>query len=113
MQQLRDAAAEEKRMLRPELDAEPAGAAGDAVHVKTHYVAIARTAEIAEARSKLPIIGMEQEIMEAVMHNNVIVLSGETGCGKTTQVHELTCSQTSFCCNHLENDNISRCHNSC
>ena len=28
---------------------------------------------------------MEQEIVESVLENDVVVLSGETGCGKTTQ----------------------------
>ena len=58
-----------------------------------------------EARSKLPIIAQEQEIMETInsqvkllyflqclhlssLHyvQGVLVLSGETGCGKTTQI---------------------------
>ncbi|XP_044419378.1 ATP-dependent RNA helicase DEAH13-like [Triticum aestivum] len=29
---------------------------------------------------------MEQEIMEAIYENTVVILCGETGCGKTTQV---------------------------
>ncbi|KAK3159039.1 hypothetical protein QOZ80_2AG0144910 [Eleusine coracana subsp. coracana] len=29
---------------------------------------------------------MEQEIMEAIFENSIVILSGETGCGKTTQV---------------------------
>ena len=29
---------------------------------------------------------MEQEIMEAVYASDVVLLCGETGCGKTTQV---------------------------
>jgi hypothetical protein len=41
---------------------------------------------VEEARSGLPIIGMEQEIVEAIAENDVVVLCGETGCGKTTQV---------------------------
>ena len=35
---------------------------------------------------QLPVCGQEQEIMEAIMENPVIILSGETGSGKTTQV---------------------------
>eukprot|EP00884_Botryococcus_braunii_P019188 jgi/Botrbrau1/5953/Bobra.0366s0123.1 len=45
-----------------------------------------RSQEIEEARSGLPVLAMEQEIMEAVLENDVVVLCGETGSGKTTQV---------------------------
>ncbi len=37
-----------------------------------------------EAGEKLPTIRMEQEVMEAVMLHDVVVLCGETGYGKTT-----------------------------
>ena len=33
----------------------------------------------------LPVLGMEQEIMEAITGNDVCLLCGETGSGKTTQ----------------------------
>jgi len=36
--------------------------------------------------SELPIINMEQEIMEAFVHNPFIIVCGETGSGKSTQV---------------------------
>ena len=49
-------------------------------------VHVQRRADIQEVRSGLPITGMEQEVMEAVLQNDVVVLCGETGCGKTTQV---------------------------
>ena len=35
---------------------------------------------------KLPMCGMEQEFMEAVNQNDVVIVCGETGSGKTTQV---------------------------
>jgi HrpA-like RNA helicase len=33
---------------------------------------------------------MEQEIMEAIYENPVLILCGETGCGKTTQVPQVS-----------------------
>jgi len=53
---------------------------------KKQPVPINRTPEIIESRSKLPIIGEEQVIMEAISENDVIIVVGETGSGKTTQV---------------------------
>eukprot|EP00897_Mesotaenium_endlicherianum_P007407 jgi/Mesen1/6695/ME000343S05868 len=47
---------------------------------------VARTEEIEKARSGLPILMMEQELMEAVLAHPVVIVCGETGCGKTTQV---------------------------
>lgn len=44
-----------------------------------------RPADVVKARVGLPIIAMEQEIMEAIAENPVVVLCGATGCGKTTQ----------------------------
>ena len=41
-------------------------------------------------REGLPILGMEQEVMEAVTERDVVLLCGETGCGKTTQVRHAT-----------------------
>jgi HrpA-like RNA helicase len=45
-----------------------------------------RKPEIQEGREKLPILAEEQPIMEAVRENDVVILVGETGSGKTTQV---------------------------
>ena len=39
-----------------------------------------------KSRKKLPIWNQRIEILEAVEKNQVVVLCGETGCGKTTQV---------------------------
>ncbi|VAI56929.1 unnamed protein product [Triticum turgidum subsp. durum] len=49
-------------------------------------VPVSRPQEVEKARRDLPIIMMEQEIMEAIYENSVVILCGETGCGKTTQV---------------------------
>ncbi|XP_029475809.1 probable ATP-dependent RNA helicase DHX37 isoform X2 [Rhinatrema bivittatum] len=50
------------------------------------FIPVLRTPEIQEARLKLPILAEEQAIMEAIKENPVVVLCGETGSGKTTQV---------------------------
>lgn len=50
------------------------------------YVDVIRTPEIQEARLKLPILAEEQLIMETISENDVVILAGETGSGKTTQV---------------------------
>ncbi|KAG8072304.1 hypothetical protein GUJ93_ZPchr0006g40855 [Zizania palustris] len=49
-------------------------------------VPVSRPHEVEKTRRDLPIIMMEQEIMEAIYENSVVILCGETGCGKTTQV---------------------------
>jgi len=54
---------------------------------KTVFVPVNRLPEVQEGRLKLPILGMEQEIMEAINANNVVIICGATGSGKTTQVY--------------------------
>lgn len=49
-------------------------------------VPVTRAAAIAESRESLPIVAMEQEVMEAISSSDIVLLCGETGCGKTTQV---------------------------
>ncbi len=39
-----------------------------------------------EFRRKLPAYKMREELVELIRSNQVVVISGETGCGKTTQV---------------------------
>lgn len=65
----------------------------------------------------LPIYAQREQIMEAIRENPVVILKGETGCGKTTQV--CTYSQNSiytsmyslpncsFCISHQLEGNIS------
>ncbi|XP_054466573.1 probable ATP-dependent RNA helicase DHX37 [Anoplopoma fimbria] len=50
------------------------------------FIPVDRLAEIQEARLKLPVLAEEQVIMEAVRENPCVVICGETGSGKTTQV---------------------------
>ncbi|KAM8887442.1 putative ATP-dependent RNA helicase DHX37 isoform 2-T3 [Spinachia spinachia] len=52
----------------------------------TVFIPVNRSPEIQEARLKLPVLADEQVIMEAVRENPCIIICGETGSGKTTQV---------------------------
>lgn len=52
----------------------------------TKFVQVTRPTDVAEARLLLPIVAEEQPIMEAIMLNPVVIICGETGSGKTTQV---------------------------
>ncbi len=38
---------------------------------------------------KLPIYNYEEEIVQKVKSENIVLLIGETGCGKTTQVPQI------------------------
>ncbi|GAB2246989.1 hypothetical protein Droror1_Dr00006871 [Drosera rotundifolia] len=49
-------------------------------------VHVSRPKEVEESRRDLPIFMMEQEIMEAINEHISVIICGETGCGKTTQV---------------------------
>ncbi|KAK4127507.1 P-loop containing nucleoside triphosphate hydrolase protein [Parathielavia appendiculata] len=53
---------------------------------KAYTVGVTRDPDIQEARYKLPVVAEEQKIMEAIHNNNVVVICGATGSGKTTQV---------------------------
>lgn len=50
------------------------------------FVPVHRSAEVQASRMKLPILAEEQAIVEAINENPVVILAGETGSGKTTQV---------------------------
>lgn len=53
---------------------------------KSHSVTVTRPSDIQEARLKLPVVAEEQRIMEAIHNNDIVVVCGATGSGKTTQV---------------------------
>jgi hypothetical protein len=52
-------------------------------------VPISRPEDVVKGRENLPIVMMEQEIVEAISENDVVIVCGETGCGKTTQVPQV------------------------
>ena len=49
-------------------------------------VKVARSDEVQKARELLPIFAEEQPIIEAIRLNPVVIICGETGSGKTTQI---------------------------
>ncbi|KAF2787245.1 P-loop containing nucleoside triphosphate hydrolase protein [Melanomma pulvis-pyrius CBS 109.77] len=73
----------------PELDPLPpeleTNTATDATR-KAFSVAVERPSGMQESRLQLPIVAEEQKIMEAIHNNDVVVVWGATGSGKTTQV---------------------------
>ncbi|KAK9365097.1 P-loop containing nucleoside triphosphate hydrolase protein [Lipomyces kononenkoae] len=58
----------------------------DAQNRKAFYVQVKRHPEIQAARISLPVVQDEQRIMEAINNNLCVIICGETGSGKTTQV---------------------------
>lgn len=49
-------------------------------------VRVQRSEHIDQQRSKLPAVMCEQEVVEMVLSNDVLLVCGATGCGKSTQV---------------------------
>eukprot|EP01122_Echinamoeba_exundans_P008814 TRINITY_DN2999_c0_g1_i2.p1 TRINITY_DN2999_c0_g1~~TRINITY_DN2999_c0_g1_i2.p1 ORF type:complete len:1269 (-),score=258.86 TRINITY_DN2999_c0_g1_i2:1728-5534(-) len=76
--ELKVAALNAKRASNPSL---PSGKRHPA-----YYVLVDRTEEIQHQRSELPITMEEQQIVEKILENDVVIICGETGSGKTTQL---------------------------
>lgn len=57
--------------------------------VAPSVVHVSRPKDVEKQRIGLPIVMMEQEIMEAINGNISVIICGETGCGKTTQVPQV------------------------
>jgi len=53
---------------------------------QTVYVPVHRSTEVQEARLRLPILAEEQQVMETINENPIVIVAGETGSGKTTQL---------------------------
>lgn len=50
---------------------------------------INRRSSVSESRMDLPILAEEQAIVEAILLHPVVIIAGETGSGKTTQVPQM------------------------
>jgi ATP-dependent RNA helicase DHX37/DHR1 len=59
---------------------------GQSPEARRKVVVVKRLPEVDDARLLLPIVTEEQPIMEGILLNTVVVICGETGSGKTTQV---------------------------
>ena len=64
----------------------PSGSLLNGTSGPTKPVHVDRKPEIEEARQQLPILAHEDEVMEAIRQHSVVIISGETGSGKTTQL---------------------------
>ena len=42
--------------------------------------------KLRKSQSKLPIAEYKQQILDTVEQNQVVIVAGDTGCGKSTQV---------------------------
>ncbi|KAF9424522.1 hypothetical protein HW555_000333 [Spodoptera exigua] len=49
--------------------------------------------DLMKFREKLPVYEQRQELINAILHNQVIIVAGATGCGKTTQLPQLVLDQ--------------------
>ncbi|XP_026498192.2 3'-5' RNA helicase YTHDC2-like [Vanessa tameamea] len=45
--------------------------------------------DLLKFREKLPVYEQRQDLLNAILHNQVIIVAGATGCGKTTQLPQL------------------------
>ncbi|KAI9512405.1 P-loop containing nucleoside triphosphate hydrolase protein [Russula earlei] len=59
---------------------------GQSTEAGRKMVVVTRRPEVEESRLLLPIVTEEQPIVETILLNTVVVICGETGSGKTTQV---------------------------
>lgn len=65
-------------------------------HHGAEYVLVDRRASIHKERADIPATFMEQEIVEGVMEHDIVIISGDTGCGKSTQVPQFL-YEANFC----------------
>lgn len=82
---------QKQELVKNDVSSEPKSFEKPAIVIKKEtqpavFIPVERTPEIQEARMKLPVMAEEQVIMEAIKENPCVVICGETGSGKTTQV---------------------------
>ncbi|XP_077457167.1 putative ATP-dependent RNA helicase DHX37 [Stigmatopora argus] len=70
----------------PQEDKEPKQTNSNTSSQPAVFIPVDRSPQIQVARLKLPVLAEEQVIMEAVRENHCVIICGETGSGKTTQV---------------------------
>ncbi|KYN01320.1 PREDICTED: probable ATP-dependent RNA helicase kurz [Cyphomyrmex costatus] len=56
------------------------------IHTPAVFIPVNRKPEIQAVRLKLPVVAEEQVIVETINENPIVIITGETGSGKTTQV---------------------------
>ncbi|CAK0873782.1 unnamed protein product [Prorocentrum cordatum] len=59
-------------------------------------VSVQRTERIEQQRARLPAIMVEQEVVETVLGSDVVLICGDTGCGKSTQIPQFL-YEAGFC----------------
>lgn len=52
---------------------------------------------IRESRQQLPIFKFREQITQAIRSHQVVLIAGETGCGKTTQVRRIVTHHAMLC----------------
>merc|ERR1711871_1786632 len=87
-----------RNSAKPRLAAEASGSRNS-----YHKPKGAKTSPMFNVRSKLPAWALKDNISKLIEENQVVVLSGETGCGKSTQVPQfiLDSIKTGAPCNIL------------
>lgn len=67
----------------------------------SHSVQVNRTPDVILSRSQLPIIAQEHDVMDTIQYNDIVILIGETGSGKTTQLPQFL-YERNYCTNHMK-----------
>ena len=69
---------------------------------KTEAVSeFAKRKTLAEQRQFLPVYAVRQELLKIIRENQIVIIVGETGSGKTTQLTQVRVSVLSFVPKHI------------